>query len=162
MNGLHDSEPIRSAAVRGEPGRRSPFGQDRHGHGGMSGLSCAARVLVASEVSGIAGWRLGGWGGGVGVGLGWARGGKAAGAGRAVAFRGAFTGAAGAHLSLGHPAGTDQLAGVRGSAQRGGRGGGDRTVSVVNSYLALRVFGDLLRETGATNLEVAECMGGLS
>jgi len=32
----------------------------------------------------------------------------------------------------------------------------------VNTYLALRVFGDLLRETGATNLEVAECMGGLS
>jgi L-fucose isomerase-like protein len=33
--------------------------------------------------------------------------------------------------------------------------------SVVNSFLALRVFKDLMREAGAANLGVAHCMGGL-
>lgn len=32
---------------------------------------------------------------------------------------------------------------------------------VVNSFLAVRVFKDLMREAGATNLGVAQCMGGL-
>jgi L-fucose isomerase-like protein len=32
---------------------------------------------------------------------------------------------------------------------------------VVNSFLALRVFKDLMREVGATNLGVAQCMGSL-
>jgi len=32
---------------------------------------------------------------------------------------------------------------------------------VVNSYVALKVFQDLMRETGATNVGVAHCMGGL-
>jgi hypothetical protein len=32
---------------------------------------------------------------------------------------------------------------------------------VLNSFLAVRVFKDLMREAGATNLGVAQCMGGL-